>query len=269
MTDWIMVVITAIYVIATIVICYFNGKSAKAAKIQTDEMIRQYQMMNRPNITIQFDIIRSGLLCFVVQNEGNCPAHDVNIHINQAFIDGMSDIRDKERVKELGQSKLYLASNQKIYILLGGQPEFTKLAKNIAEIDISYDNYNEHTTIDLEQYAMMLVYDSPVEDIAQYLKKIKESNDKIYKKISNKIDSDNSVKHVVVHNSTLEEAHKYRIYKYICCEGKHLTIDIVNEVGLNKDYVLKLLNELLWVDGLIGCFAGPDDNDDSIEWSRK
>ena len=36
MTDWIMVVITAIYVIATIVICYFNGKSAKAAKIQTD-----------------------------------------------------------------------------------------------------------------------------------------------------------------------------------------------------------------------------------------
>ena len=83
------------------------------------------------------------------------------------------------------------------------------------------------------------------------------------------IDSDNSVKHVVVHNSTLEEAHKYRIYKYICCEGKHLTIDIVNEVGLNKDYVLKLLNELLWVDGLIGCFAGPDDNDDSIEWYRK
>ena len=28
------------------------------------------------------------------------------------------------------------------------------MAKNIAEIDISYDNYNEHTTIDLEQYAM-------------------------------------------------------------------------------------------------------------------
>lgn len=50
------------------------------------------------------------------------------------------------------------------------------------------------------------------------------------------------------------------------CERKHLTIDIVNEVGLNKDYVLKLLNELLWVDGLIGCFAGPDDNEDSIEW---
>ena len=143
------------------------------------------------------------------------------------------------------------------------------MAKNIAEIDISYDNYNEHTTIDLEQYAMMLVYDSPMEDIAQYLKTIKESNDKIYKKISNKIDSDDRVKHIVVHNSTLEEAHKYRIYKYICCEGKLLTIDIVNEVGMNKDYVLKLLNELLWVDGLIGCFAGHDDNDDSIEWYRK
>ena len=89
MTDWIMVIITAIYVIATIIICYFNGKSAKAAKTQTDEMIRQYKMSNRSNVTIHFDIIRSGLLCFVVQNEGNLPAHDVNIKINQTFIDGM------------------------------------------------------------------------------------------------------------------------------------------------------------------------------------
>ena len=176
-TDWIMVIITTIYVIATILICYFNGKSAKAAKIQTDEMIRQYQSMNRPNITIHFDIIRSGLLCFVVQNEGTLPAHNVNININQAFIAGIVDSEDRERVKRFGEAKLYLASSQKIYILLGGQPEFTELARNVAEVDISYDSYTEHTTIDLEQYAMLLVYDSPIEDIAQHLKKIKENDD--------------------------------------------------------------------------------------------
>lgn len=269
MTDWIMVIITAIYVIATIVICYFNGKSAKAAKTQTDEMIRQYKMSNRPNVTIHFDIIRSGLLCFVVHNEGNLPAHDVNIKINQTFIDGMNDSADKERIKRFGESKLYLASNQKIYILLGGQLEFSSLAKNVAEIDISYDNYNEHTTIDLEQYAMLLVYDSPMEDIAQYLKKIKENDDKFYKKISRRIESDSSVKHIVVHNSTVEEADKYRIYKFICCEGKHSTIEIANGLGMDKDYVLDLLVELLKVDKLVGCFPGKEENDDYVEWYKK
>lgn len=37
MTDWLMVIITAVYVIATIAICYYNGKSAKAAKEQLEE----------------------------------------------------------------------------------------------------------------------------------------------------------------------------------------------------------------------------------------
>ncbi len=55
----------AIYVVATIFICYFNGKSAKVAKIQTDKMIRQYNISNCPNITIHFDIIRWGdVLCY-------------------------------------------------------------------------------------------------------------------------------------------------------------------------------------------------------------
>ena len=71
MTDWLMVIITAIYVVATIIICYFNGKSAKAAKMQTDEMIRQYNIANRPNVTIHFDIIRSGLMCFIKMKETN------------------------------------------------------------------------------------------------------------------------------------------------------------------------------------------------------
>lgn len=52
MTDWIIVIITAIYAIATIVICYFNGKSAKASKEQaeisknqTEEVLKIYQIV--------------------------------------------------------------------------------------------------------------------------------------------------------------------------------------------------------------------------------
>lgn len=96
MTDWLMVIITAVYVAATIVICVFNGKSAKAAKEQTetarqqiDEMIRQYNESNRPIVIVRFEIIRSGLLCFVLENIGPVVAEDIKIRINDEFIDNL------------------------------------------------------------------------------------------------------------------------------------------------------------------------------------
>ena len=61
LTEWLMVIITAIYVVATIFICIYNGKSANAAKKQTEEMIKQFNSVNRPMVTVRFDIIRSGL----------------------------------------------------------------------------------------------------------------------------------------------------------------------------------------------------------------
>ena len=49
-TDWIMVAITAIYVIATIVICVFNYKTAKAANLQIQESKRQFDETRRLQI---------------------------------------------------------------------------------------------------------------------------------------------------------------------------------------------------------------------------
>lgn len=49
-TDWIMVAITAIYVIATIVICVFNYKTAKAASMQIQESKRQFDETRRLQI---------------------------------------------------------------------------------------------------------------------------------------------------------------------------------------------------------------------------
>ncbi len=43
MTDWIMVIITAIYVIATIIMCAFNYESTRISKEQIEEMKRQYK----------------------------------------------------------------------------------------------------------------------------------------------------------------------------------------------------------------------------------
>lgn len=40
-TDWLMVIITLVYVVATILICVFNGKSAKTAREQIEEAQKQ------------------------------------------------------------------------------------------------------------------------------------------------------------------------------------------------------------------------------------
>lgn len=38
-TDWLMVIITFVYVIATIIICVFNYKTIKVSREQLDEMM--------------------------------------------------------------------------------------------------------------------------------------------------------------------------------------------------------------------------------------
>lgn len=267
MTDWLMVIITAIYVVATIIICYFNGKSAQAAKLQTDEMIRQYTLANRPRVTVHFEIIRSGLLCFVVENEGISPAHNVCIKINQDFLNGVEEEIDKERLEEMASSELYLASKQKMYICLGGQPQFTKLAQNVAEIDISYDGYEERTSIDLKQYGMFLVYSSPLEDISQYMKKMKENDEKFQKSLLRQVGKEYPIQNIIVHSETTDEANKYKIYKSVCCEEKVTANTLAENMGLEKEYVLQLLIELEYVDRLVRHFGLEDDYD--VEWFIK
>ena len=46
-TDWIMVGITAVYVVATIIICWANMRSAKATKEQLNESKRQFEETQR------------------------------------------------------------------------------------------------------------------------------------------------------------------------------------------------------------------------------
>ena len=63
-TDWLMVGITGIYVIATIFICVFNGRSAKATREQIAESKRQFEETKRleymPCFEIHFDQIEAG-----------------------------------------------------------------------------------------------------------------------------------------------------------------------------------------------------------------
>lgn len=270
LTDWLMVIITAIYVVATVFICIYNGKSAKAAKEQTEEMITQFNSVNRPMVTVRFDIIRSGLLCFVIENEGPMPAENVRIKINKEFIENINDQSDRSRIEELSNAVLYLASRQKMTILLGGQPSFVEIAKVKAQFDISYNSFNEHTEIDINEYRFLLVYQSPLEDISQYLKHIKEDDKKFHRDILKTMDKAPKIQNVVVHSETECVADKFQVFKEVCLYPNSTVLQISEKLNMEKDYVMELLVELNKVDGLVAyTFYEVTDDDEKAVWYRR
>lgn len=273
MTDWLMVIITAVYVVATIVICVFNGKSAKAAKEQTEtakqqinEMIRQYNESNRPIVIVRFEIIRSGLLCFVLENVGPVAAKDIKIRINDEFIDNLEKEDKQLRLRETTEATLFLSSHQKLHFFLGGQTQFSKIASVPAIFDISYNGkYDEHTEIDLWQYRFMLTYSQELEDISQHLKHI-ENETKTYHNKHLKAISKNSPISVLVH--TGDESKKFETYKAVCMNPGSTTEHLAEIVELPKEDALDILIELDRVDQFVQAVAY-DDNDYHAKWYRR
>ena len=156
-TDWIMVIITFVYVVATIFICWANIKSAKASKEELTEMKRQYAEENRPRIEIEFCYERRIWYIIRFVNHGKSTAQHVKIILEEEFIDslpepGFQDALRKQRKKELiigvGQHyDLYIASNE-----LRGNPNMKPVTGKLSYQDES-GKYESDIYIDLENYA--------------------------------------------------------------------------------------------------------------------
>ncbi|MFR8003245.1 MAG: hypothetical protein ACLU62_10050 [Hydrogeniiclostridium sp.] len=90
-SDWAMVIITGIYVIATIFICWANIKSAQASKAQLNEMQRQYAEENRPLVEVEFHYIKRTWYVLRFVNHGNKTAQQVKIHLESAFVNSLPE----------------------------------------------------------------------------------------------------------------------------------------------------------------------------------
>lgn len=269
LTDWLMIIITAIYVIATILICVFNGSSAKAAKEQTGEMIRQYKEENRPIVTVRFEVIKAGLLCFVIRNEGPIAAHDVRIKVNQDFVDNLPDEFDRRGLERLNNSVFFLASKQELTLLFGSQLQFKIISKIIAKIDISYDNkYYEYTEIDIKQYEFLILLRTALEDISSSVESIQKNEEKFHRELLREMKRKPIVQQIAIHNQTFDEATKYQIYKLLATNSKRFTTqEVLKELDIDKEKALDLLIELCEVDQLVGFIPEVDDN--NTKWYRK
>lgn len=174
--DWAMVVITGIYVVATIFICRANIKAANASKEQLQEMQRQFAETNRPIIEIEFHYIRRTWYIARFTNQGSLTAQRVKIDLDQQFIDSLPEepmrkelnrIKGKECIIGAGQHyDLYIGSNQ-----LRGNSNMKPLTGAI-EYKAQGKTYQSDLFVDLEHYMTFFSSTTDEEDLLKTVKKI-------------------------------------------------------------------------------------------------
>ena len=173
LTDWLMVVITCIYVVATIFICIYNYKSAKASKEQLAEMKKQYNEENRPNIEVEFIYERRSWYGLRFINHGRRTAQDVHIQLDQKFIDSLpkenfrlllTKQKDKKCIIGVGQHyDLFIGGNE-----LRGYPNMIPVT-GVITYRSSGAIYSSDISVDLENYITFFSINSDKDDIIKEL----------------------------------------------------------------------------------------------------
>ena len=174
--DWVMVIITGVYVIATIFICWANIKAANASKEQLREMQREFAETNKPNIELEFHYSRRTWYIARFVNRGSLSAQHVKINLDQEFIDSLPEesmkkelerIKGKECIIGAGQHyDLYIGSNQ-----LRGNPNMKPLTGTI-EYKAQGETYQSDLYVDLENYITFFSSTTDEEDLLKSMKKI-------------------------------------------------------------------------------------------------
>lgn len=176
--DWVMVIITGVYVIATIFICWANIKAANASKEQLQEMQKQFAETNRPIIELEFHYSRRTWYIARFVNRGNLTAQHVKIYLDQEFVEslpeesmkqGLERIKGKECIIGAGQHyDLYIGSNQ-----LRGNPNMKPLTGTI-KYESQGKTYRSDLFVDLEHYMTFYSSTTDEEDLLKSVKKISD-----------------------------------------------------------------------------------------------
>ena len=173
--ELLLLLITFVYVIATILIFYMNKKAADASQKQVIEMQRQYRDSNRPYITCEYILLNRVFCGIRITNHGNMVAKDLTFAISSDFIKSL----DPEHFIDF--PKL----NDSHYKLVGIGQSFDFIfssAKNKPKVPFhmtiyyrgEVDKYSETFNFDLEK--QLPIY-SVTEFSETLIKAIKEQND--------------------------------------------------------------------------------------------
>ena len=159
-------VVTAVYTIATILICQANKKSAKAAmeqaqsmQRQTEELIRQYRESTRARIAIRYGWDNAVGKYVIFKNVGKKDADDVRVSVCDEFLDALEKECKSSCLITLTQSRIHIAAGQEFPVFVGFASHLEKMPVKVAEIKVSYTDHGEKcedcAEIDFSQYGFL------------------------------------------------------------------------------------------------------------------
>ena len=187
--EWAMVIITAVYVAATILICYYNYQSAKASKEQLSEMKKQYNEENRPNIEVEFIYERRSWYGLRFINHGKRTAQHVHIQFDQKFIDSLPEESFRLLLTKQKDKKCIIGVGQHYDLFIGG----SKLLRcpNMIPVTgvITYQSngkiYSSDISVDLENYMTFFSVNNDHDDLIKELKEVTRELNRIALSVGN------------------------------------------------------------------------------------
>lgn len=214
-TDWLMVIITCVYVVATIFICKANIKSAEATKEQLEESKRQFEASQkqakaeleetkrqfevqlqqfketlRPYIVCEYKLINRCMCCIRITNCGNRPAFTTKFNINDDFVDSLHSPY-KKAFTDLNNSASYAFGINQYYDFYFGEVSVFK--KNIKDfkLKVEYDWDKQHYTneyvIEFTKYLPIFSADEFEDKILKEINSISTAINKLSSKGENNV----------------------------------------------------------------------------------
>lgn len=192
----IMVIITFVYVIATIAICIANLRSAKATREQLEESKRQYEEEHRAFITYELVYLERIWYGLRLTNHGKRIANNVQLQLTDAFVDSIESDNIKDMLLRLKGKEFTLGIGQSYDVFFGGSDFGERKAKCPIEGTILYrdrtNKYSEQVFIDFEKYPPIFSVSTGEEMIGEAIKKMSKSAESIsheLQKINHKLDT--------------------------------------------------------------------------------
>lgn len=176
--DWAMVIITGIYVVATIFICWANIKTAKASKEQLKEMQRQFAEANRAEIEVEFHYLRRTWYVVRFVNRGEKTAQHVKISVAQSFIDSLPEESFQKELERLKERECIIGSEQYYDLFVGSNklrsnPQLQPFTGTV-EYKSQGTSYQSDLFVDLEHYMTFFSSTTDEEDLLRSVKRISE-----------------------------------------------------------------------------------------------
>lgn len=186
-TDWLMVVITAVYVMATIAICWANIQAANATKAQLEEMKRQYAEENRPIIGTEFHYERRNWYIIRFVNHGRQTAQHVKIELDSEFIESLPEEVYKSTLLEQKGKECIIGVGQHYDLYIGSNAMRGNLNMRPVTGDIYYEgyqnSYSDKVFIDLKNYMTFFSSTTDNDDLLKAIKKSAEELKSIRKEL--------------------------------------------------------------------------------------